>query len=182
MFVSLVRKTLEIYLRENRIITQGEFPPDILFHAWLKESIFITLYYEWRVIASSGRIQCKKENTIFECIDNTLLCLKDDRFAPALQTPDALEKIRIRTDRFGIPNRRVLESINALDMRTEWVILLAQNLGVLSVILPNMVHVGSTPESYFNLACKKWWLDPKELDPREYFLYGFTTDSETDFA
>jgi AMMECR1 domain-containing protein len=181
MFVSLVRKTLEIYLRENRIITQSDFPAEALSFTSTKDAVFVTLYHEWRVIASSGRIQCKKENTIFECIDNTLLCLKDARFAPSLQTPDALEKIHIRVDRFGMQNRRILESIENLDIRTEWVIFLSQNLGVLSIVLPNMVHVGSTPQSYFDLACRKWWLDPAKLDPREYFLYGLSTVSETDF-
>ncbi len=155
MFVALARKTLEVYLREQRIITQSEFPPETLPHSSTKDAVFVTLYYEGRVIASSGRIQCKKENTLFECIDNTLLCLKDERFAPALQTPDALEKIRIRTDIFGVKNRRILSSIDTLDMRTEGIMLLAQNLGVLALVLPNMVHVGSTPEAYFDLVCKK---------------------------
>ncbi len=119
MFVSLVRKTLELYLREKRVIAQSEFPADVLSFATGKEAVFVTLYYEGRVIASSGRIQCKKENTLFECVDNTLLCLKDERFTTALQSPDALEKIRIRTDRFGPQNRRVLPSINDLDIRKE---------------------------------------------------------------
>lgn len=78
---TLVRKTLEIYLKEKRVITHADFLSEILPHLNTKESVFVTLYHEGRVIASSGRIQCKKENTAFECIDNTLLCLKDERFS-----------------------------------------------------------------------------------------------------
>lgn len=181
MFPLLVRSTLEIYLREKRIITQSEFPPDTLSEASSKDAVFITLYYEWRVIASTGRIQCKKENSLFECVDNTLLCLKDERFAPALQVLESLDKIRIRVDRFAPKNRRVLSKIDELDIRNEWLILLAQNLSALSIILPHMVHVGSTPESYLELAAKKAWVDITSLDSREYVLYGLTTVSESDF-
>jgi len=181
MFTALARKTLEIYLREKRIITQSEFGEGAIQYTSLKEAIFVTLYHEWRVIASSGRIQCKKENSLFECIDNALLCLKDERFAPSLQNPDALEKIHIRIDRFGPEKRRVLESIESLDIRSEWIILLSQTLSVLSVILPNMVHVGSTPEAYFDLACQKVGFNPKEMNPQDYFIYGLSTTVESDF-
>ncbi|MBP9779021.1 AMMECR1 domain-containing protein [Candidatus Gracilibacteria bacterium] len=181
MLTSLVRKTLEIYLGESRLITQSEFPEETLTESQKKESVFVTLYHEGRVIASSGRIQCKKENTLFECIDNTLLCLKDERFAPSLQSPDMLGKIQIRVDRFVSENRRMLTSIDSLDIRTEGILFLSQNLGVLSIILPNMVHVGSTPQAYFELACTKAGVDPKKLDSRDYNIYGLTTVSETDF-
>lgn len=181
MFPLLVRKTLEIYLRERRIITQSEIDQSLLPFAAKKEAVFVTLYKEWRVIASSGRIQCKKENSLFECIDNSLLCLKDERFVASLQTPDALEKIAIRVDRFSAEKRRVLQSYTDLDSTKEWLILLSQNYGALGVILPNMVHVGSSPEWYFELVCKKAWVDTN-MPQNEYVLYGFTTDSETDFS
>jgi hypothetical protein len=116
---TLVRKTLELYLREKRIITQSDFPPDVLTYIATQESVWVTLYSDNRVIASSGRIQCKKENTLYECIDNTLLCLKDPRFSPALQTPDALASISIRVDRFARDSRRLLQSIDELDITRE---------------------------------------------------------------
>ncbi len=182
MFPQFVRKILEIYLGEKRIITQSEFPNELISHASSKEAVFVTLYREWRIIASSGRIQCKKENTLFECIDNSLLCLKDERFLSALQTPEGLSSLSIRVDRFWTDKRRVLSNITDLDIRNEGIIFLSQNLGALSVILPNMVHVGSTAESYFDLASKKAWLDGKSINPDEYVIYGFITEAETDFA
>jgi hypothetical protein len=77
---AIVRKVLETYLKEKRVATLSDFTADISPYTSTKEAVFITLYYEGRVIASSGRIVCKKENTFFECIDNALLCLKDPRF------------------------------------------------------------------------------------------------------
>lgn len=42
----LVRKTLEIYLQEKRVITQSDFPSETTPHLVTKESIFVTLYHE----------------------------------------------------------------------------------------------------------------------------------------
>lgn len=180
--INLVRKTLDIYLREKRIITQSDFPEDSQAYFQKKDSIFITLYYEWRVIASSGRISCQKENTVFECIDNTLLCLKDERFATSLQSPDILEKIRIRIDIFSSQDRRVLQSIDELDTSREGLIFLSQNLGVISLVLPHMVHVDPRPQVYLSLACKKAWVDLAKLTPADYVLYGLKTTELTDMS
>jgi hypothetical protein len=116
---SLVRKTLEMYLREKRIITLSEFPQEVMEYMGTKDAVFVTLYYEGRVIASSGRIVCKKENTVYECIDNALLCLKDERFTTEIQDISKLGNIRIRTDRFKSQNRRVLSQISDLDTTKE---------------------------------------------------------------
>jgi len=58
---NLVRKTLEIYLKEKRIITQTEFPQDLIVHLNSQNAVFVTLYLDEKVIASSGRIQCKNK-------------------------------------------------------------------------------------------------------------------------
>lgn len=52
----------------------------------------------------------------------------------------------------------------------------------MSVILPHMVHVGSTPESYFSLACKKAGVDPTKLTNADYVIYGLSTIEENDFS
>ena len=178
---TLVRKTLEIYLREKRIITLSDIDKTLLEHTKTKMSVFITLYYQGKVIASSGRIQCKKENTLYECIDNTLLCLKDERFTTEIQNPEKLAEIHIRVDRFTAQNRRVLSSIDELDTREEGIIFLSQNLGKLAIILPRMVHLDSFPANYFILACKKVDLDSTKLIPSDYVLYGIKTENESDF-
>lgn len=178
--ISLVRKTLEIYLGENRVITQSDFPADVGRYISTKDAVFVTLYADGRVIASSGRIQCKKENTLFECIDNTLLCLKDERFAQAGKDINSLASVHIRVDVFSAKNRRILSSIQDIDITKEWIIFLSQNLWTLSVVLPHMVHVGSTPEAYFSLACKKAWVDESKLTSSDYVIYGLTTETFND--
>lgn len=177
----IVRRTLETYLKEKRVATLSDFTTDISSFTGSKEAVFVTLYLEWRVVASSGRIVCKKENTFFECIDNTLLCLKDTRFSSEIQDVNNLSNIRIRTDRFSTGDRRVLRDISELDTKTEWLMFLSQNLWKFSLILPNMVHIDTSPNAYLDLACKKAWIDSKKLSPSDYVLYGFHTRSETDF-
>ncbi len=177
----LVRKTLEVYLQEKRIITLSDISQELIVYSTKKDAVFVTLYYQGKVIASSGRISCKKENSLFECIDNSLLCLKDPRFLSEIQTVEMLSQVRIRVDIFSPQNRRVLQTIDDLDTTREGVIFLSQNMWVLSVILPHMVHVNSSANAYFELACKKANVDPHTLQKSDYVLYGLSTESSSDF-
>jgi AMMECR1 domain-containing protein len=152
---SIVRITLETYLREKRIITLSDITTDITPYISTKEAVFVTLYYEGRIIASSGRIACAKENTFYECIDNTLKCLQDPRFTSEIQDIDKLRDIHVRVDRFSPTDRRILQDVSLLDTKTEGIMILSQNLGKLAIILPNMVHIDSSAQAYFRLVCQK---------------------------
>ncbi len=43
---TLIRKTLEIYLREKRIPTLSDIDPSLLEYTKSKMSVFVTLYYQ----------------------------------------------------------------------------------------------------------------------------------------
>lgn len=179
---TLVRKALEIYINEKRIITQGDFPIHLLPMLLKKNSVFVTLYHNWRVIASSGRIQCQKENMLYECIDNTLMCLKDPRFWISLQNPENLKDIYIRVDSISSEDRRMIHAISELNIRDEWIILLSQNHGTLSVVLPHMLLTDPTPERYFAFVCQKAWLNPNNITSSDYVLYALKTTEYTDMV
>ena len=179
---ALVRKTLETYLREKRIVTQSDIPTDSIPMMSTRQSVFVTLYSDWRVIASAGRIQCQKENTVYECIDITLLCLKDPRFSTSLQSVDNLPNLHIRVDTFGAEDRRMIQNISEMNTRDEWLIFLSQNLGAMSVVLPHMIHLDATPERYYALACQKAGLDPIKLTHADYVLYALKTRESTDMV
>jgi hypothetical protein len=115
---SIVRSALEVYLKEKRIVTHGDMPFDPTEYINSKDAVFVTLYSGGKVIASSGRIACKKENTFYECVDNALLCLEDPRMSALTEVGD-LEHIAIRTDRFTQANRRILGDISLLDPKKE---------------------------------------------------------------
>jgi hypothetical protein len=44
-----------------------------------------------------------------------------------------------------------------------------------------MVHIDSSPNAFFELACKKAGTDAKKLTSADYVLYAFRTKNETDF-
>lgn len=43
---ALVRKTLDTYLREQRIITLSDFPAEAIQYTTMKDAVFVTLYHE----------------------------------------------------------------------------------------------------------------------------------------
>lgn len=178
----LVKKTLESFINDKKILASSDIPEEFKSFSSTKEAVFVSLYHNGRVIASSGRIQCQKENTLYECIDNTLLCLKDPRFNSSLQSSENLANIHIRVDLFWHENRRMIQKISELSIRDEGLIFLSQNLGIMSIVLPHMIHLDPTPEKYFNLACQKAWLDPIKLVPSDYILYALKTREYTDMA
>ena len=85
-------------------------------------------------------------------------------------------------DVFGNENRRMIQSLTDFSVRDEGMIFLSQNLGIMSIVLPHMIHLDPTPEKYFELICKKAALDPKKLIPSDYILYAFKTREYTDMV
>jgi AMMECR1 domain-containing protein len=91
-----------------------------------KHLSFVTLYKDGRVIASSGRVHIKKENTILELIENTLFCLKDERFIEAIKNPLELKNVKFRVDIITNSQRKVIKSLDEVDPKTDGLILISQ--------------------------------------------------------
>jgi lipocalin len=104
----------------------------------LKVSFFLWFYadyyvldidpdYRYVLIGSSSdkylwimsREETLPDEVLQELIENTLLCLKDSRFSEKLQSPEELLTLKIRVDRFAPSDRRVLASIQDLDISKE---------------------------------------------------------------
>ncbi len=170
--ISFVRKALEIYLREHRIITSTEFTAEDIVYTTSKNSVFVTLYFNGKVIASQGRIACKKENTLAECLDLTLACLKDPRFSENLQNIDLLSRIAIRVDTFDASSRRQIKSVSELQA-DEGLIFLSPSLGKMSVILPYMIDNPSS-EKFLDFAKQKAGIT-EDIAATDYFLYALKT-------
>jgi len=181
MLPEIVRHTLEVYLTEKRIPVFSDFHANAIQYTSTKESIFVTLFLAGKIIASSGRIQCKKENTLMETIDNTLLCLSDMRFTENLKNVKELEKIHIRVDHFTPDKRKIIKSPAELDIAQDGLIFLSQPLGKMSILLPKITNVTSNGEQLFDIACKKAGVDRKTLKAGDYILYSIRTTIESDF-
>jgi hypothetical protein len=76
----IVRKVIETYLKEQKILSLEELGIQDHTYTKTKDCSFVTIYKDGKVIASSGRVNIKKANTILELIENALYCLKDSRF------------------------------------------------------------------------------------------------------
>lgn len=171
---SIVRKVLEIYLRDKRIVTLADFNAEEITLAKEQSAVFVTIYANNRVIASEGRIKIKKENTLQEIIDLTYACVKDDRFWWNVQTLEMLANLKIRVDILENNKRRILSSIDSLNTVNEGIIFLSQNLWKLSVILPGMIPPPATSQLYLQYALSKAWVD-QNIDPKNYVIYWFTS-------
>lgn len=176
----IARRIMETYLKEKKILTIEELGLAGSEHEKSKNLIFVTLYKNGSVIASSGRIHLKKPNTLFELIENSLFCLRDPRFAEAVKNPDELANIKIRVDMVRPEGRRILANIAELDTKREGLILLSQTKNTLGVLLPNITNVASSGAEYFQIVCKKAGLDPAELKPEDMILYAIESEKFSD--
>lgn len=176
----IARRVIETYLREKRILTIEELWLSGTEYETSKNLIFVTLYKNGGIIASSGRIHLKKPNTLFELIENSLFCLRDTRFAEAIKNPDELANVQVRVDMIRPEGRRILGNISELDTKREGLILLSQTKNALGVLLPNITNIASSPEEYFQIVCKKADLNPAALKPEDMILYGIESTRFSD--
>lgn len=175
------RKILETYLNEKKIISTDELWLGNHALAKTKDLSFITLYKDWKIIASSWRINIKKANTIQELVENTLFCIKDPRFAEAIKNPLEIIKINFRVDIITNDQRAIISDLKDVDPKKNWLILISQNLWKIWVILPNISNLISTPKDLFSLVCKKAELDVNTIKEDDYILYKIESTVYSDF-
>lgn len=137
MYQTLARNAITSYLESNQIPSIGDL--SLIDHpdTQTRNCVFITLYKDGRVVASSGRVHPIQTNTISECIDNAILALRDAR-AEGLVLSD-MPNVKIRVDVIASNDRRVVASYDEVNPREEGLILLSQNLNKLAVVLPKIV-------------------------------------------
>lgn len=181
MLHTIAHRVLESYLGEKKILSPDELGLTGTPYETSKDSVFVTLYRDGKIIASSGRVGPKKTSTALELIENTLYCLRDPRFAEAVKSPDELGSVKARVDLIGPNGRRVLKNLNDLDPKSEGLLLLSQTLNKLAILLPGISNVASTPEELFSIACKKTDIDPKTLKEEDYVLYAINTTVFSEF-
>ncbi|MDD2565332.1 MAG: AMMECR1 domain-containing protein [Candidatus Gracilibacteria bacterium] len=177
----VAKKVIEMYLNEQKIPTVEELNLLTHEHSGTKNISFVTLYKDGKVIASSGRVNIKKANTILELIENALFCLKDPRFVEAIKNPLEIKNVKFRVDLISNNQRKVVNNLDEIDISKDGLIIICQPLGKLGVILPNMANMVSTPQDLFNLVCMKAGLDSKELKEDDYILYSIQSTQFSDF-
>ena len=181
MLHTVARTLIETYLSEKKILSIPELGLAKSEYLDTKHLSFVTLYKDGKVIASSGRVHIKKENTILELIENTLFCLKDPRFIAAIKDPAELKRVNFRVDIITNAQRKVIKDLSEVDIKTDGLILISQTFNKLGVILPNISNVAGTAEDLYSLVCKKAEIDPKNLKEEDYILYKIQSTVFSDF-
>ncbi len=177
----IVKKIIEAYLNEKRILTIPELWLANSEYLETKHLSFITLYKDGKIIASSGRVHIKKENTVLELIENTLFCLKDPRFIEAIKNPTEINSVKFRVDIITNAQRKIIKSIEEVDPRMDGLIIISQQQNKLGVILPGITNLVSTSQELFDLVCRKAELDATNLKEEEYILYKIQSTVFSDF-
>lgn len=177
----IARKVIETYLNEQKIPTLEELGVVENQDVNTKNLSFVTLYKDWKVIASSWRINLKKPNTLLELVENTLFCLKDPRFVENIKNPLEIKNIKIRVDIINNEQRKVINKLDEIDINKHGLIIISQSQNKLGVILPNMANIISNPQDLFELVCLKAWIDSKNTSEEDYILYSIESYQYSDF-
>lgn len=178
---NIAKKIIETFIKEKRILTIQELS------LWENEDLntkkisFVTIYKNWKVIASSWRVNIKKWDTIQELIENSLLCLKDSRFSEAIKSQSEINDIQIRVDIIANEQRKMVNNLDEININKHWLIIISQLHWALWVILPNIANMISNPQDLFDLVCHKAWLDSKNINNDEYILYSIESTKYSDF-
>ncbi len=177
----IARTILARYLETQRVPTLDEVGLSDHALATAKHLVFVTLYLDGAVVASSGRVHIKKNSSALELIEHTLLCLKDERIAQHLGDSTLLDRLQIRVDTIATDARKIITDLTDVDPRWHGLILIAEKYETLAVVLPRMSAVAETADDLFFLVAKKAGLDPDTLDWDDIILYRIETESESDF-
>lgn len=124
----MARNALDFFLKTQNIPTIEDIGEQFNKLLETKHISFVTMYLDGRVVASSGRINIKRPNTILELIENTLFCLKDPRFVESVKNPDELKKVKFRVDIVRNEQRKIVNSLQEVDISKHGLILISQTL------------------------------------------------------
>lgn len=178
---SIAKSVIKSYLASGKIPTLAELAIEAHPDLETKHLSFVTLYKDGKIIASSGRVHLKRENTILELIDNSLACLKDPRFAEYVKTGEDFDKAEVRVDIIRNEDRRIITKPSDMDPKNEGYIFLSQNLGKLAVLLPGITTIATSPEEMYEIVCKKAEVDPSKLSASDYVLFAIKSTVHSTF-
>ena len=181
MYHTIARKVLETYVHEKKILTIEELGLATDPHLERKDIVFVTVYRDGNVIASSGRVALKKANPVLELIENTLLCLKDPRFGEYVKSAADVKDLLFRIDFIAPEVRRIVQTADEIDAERQGIIFIAQSYAAVSVVLPRMSSITTRGTDLLHLAILKAELDPTTIRPEEYVVYAIESEIFSDF-
>ena len=151
--VQLARKTIETYLKENKIIAP---PAELTPEMKEKAGVFVSLHRQGELRGCIGTFGPTTENVASEIIRNAIeSSTRDPRFPP--MEADELEGLEINVDVLSTPEP--VKSIKELDAKQYGVIVKAGSRR--GLLLPDLEGV-DTPEAQIDICRRKGGISPGE--------------------
>ncbi len=145
--VALARQTIDLYVREGRVLRIPEDTPEELLSA--RAGAFVTLYKNGQLRGCIGTISPVRKTLADEIIHNAISSSTEDpRFSPV--TADELSDLVISVDVLG--DAEPIESIEELDPLRYGVIVTQRFRR--GLLLPNLEGI-DTPEEQVAIALRK---------------------------
>lgn len=176
--IDIVKQSLDFYLKNGKAPTLEEIEISNQESKITLGSCFVTLFYKWEIIGSSGNIKELKKSLAEEIIENAIQAgFHDTRFSPL--TAEKINDVRVRID--VIKNRRILQEweLGKIDPIQQGVIAIEKKYSKLAVLLPNISPLILTGKELIAVLTKK--LDIKKIEEKKYILYAIDTEIVTDY-
>lgn len=178
---TIAKKALAFFLAHQRAPTPEELGAQAHPLAASKHLAFVTFYKNGAVVASSGRVEPKKPNTVAECADNAALCAQDPRFAAAgLSKPGDADALRCRVDVIDKANRRMVKSAAEVDALREGMLVISQAEGKLGLVLPGVAPAVTSSQELYEVALRKAGL-PASTPQESVVIYALASQVFSDF-
>lgn len=178
---TLAKKALAFFLAHKRSPSPEELGAESHPLAATKHLVFVTFYKDGRIVASSGRVEPKKPNTIAECADNATLCAQDKRFAAAgITKPGDVENLRCRVDVIDKTHRRMVKNASEVDTLREGMLIISQSEGKLGIVLPGIAPAITSSQELYEVALRKAEL-PASTPQESLVIYALASQVFSDF-
>ncbi|MGC9048817.1 MAG: AmmeMemoRadiSam system protein A [Patescibacteria group bacterium] len=167
IFVNLAKKTIKIYLKENRLIEPPpDLPPEMFKN---KAGVFVSLHKKnGELRGCIGTFLPTKENIAQEIIHNAIsAAFHDPRFYPI--TKDELDDLEISVDVLSEPEP--IDSIDKLNVKKYGIIVKTDD-GRTGLLLPDIEDVETVDEQIL-IACQKAGINPAK---EKFSIFRFTVE------
>jgi len=152
--VQLARKTIDTYIREERVL---ELPEELTPEMKARAGVFVSLHKRGELRGCIGTFNPTQANVAQEIIHNAIeSATRDPRFPPV--TEAELPELEISVDVLTEP--KPVASPKELDAK-KYGVVVRDRSNRRGLLLPDLPGV-DTPEQQIEICCQKAWIEPGE--------------------
>ena len=150
--VRLARKTIETYIKEERVL---DLPEELTPEMKVRAGVFVSLHERGALRGCIGTFNPTQANVAQEIIHNAIeSATRDPRFPPV--TEAELPELEISVDVLTEP--KPVASTKELDAK-KYGVIVRDRSNRRGLLLPDLPGV-DTPEQQIEICCQKAWIEP----------------------